>query len=222
MPAIEGAAVRFSAALNAVVPPCGRPTRTTATGSPTRGDGMAQGASCTRSSSRPSTTSPRRTGPSATSLAASRTPPPEAFLARARNDPNQAVEYHLKNDQPVAPDHPTHARLARVEPRRALGHRPQREPAPQVAQYEQGPTPQREAIMNPGRRRASSASRATRRAAGRTMQLQRLSGACQNAERFNRNKLRMMSMRFSTPCSVSPEAVKPRHNEAVNAYNRLR
>jgi hypothetical protein len=96
--------------------------------------------------------------------------------------------------------------------------------APQVAQYEQGLNAlQREAIMNP-RQASRIVGLPSYQASCRTylMQLQRLVGRLQNAERFNRNELRMMSMRFGYTVLGSPEAVSRAYNDAVNAYNRLR
>ncbi|MFO0603597.1 MAG: DUF3829 domain-containing protein [Polyangiales bacterium] len=224
MPAIEGAAVRFSAALNAVVPLVRQANAYYSNRLTYQGDGMAQGRLLHPQliTAFDNFTAAHRAF--SDELGRQQDAATEAFLARARNDPNQAVEYHLKNDQLMSRRIIRLTRDWRVSNRGELSGIDLNELAPQVAQYEQGLNAlQREAIMNP-RQATRIVGLPGYQASCRSylMQLQRLVGRLQNAERFNRNELRMMSMRFGYTVLGSPEAVSRAYNEAVNAYNRLR
>ena len=224
MPVIEAAALRFSAALNVVVPLVRQANAYYGNRMTYQGDGMAQGRLLHPQliAAFDNFTAAHRA--LSDELGRQQDAATEAFLARVRNDPNQVVEFHLKNDQLMARRIIRLTRGWHVSNRGDLTGIDLNELAPQVQQYEQGLNAlQGAAITNP-RQSARVVGLTSYQASCRTylMQLQRLVLRLQNGDRFNRTELRMISMRFGESVMGSPEAVSRAYNNSVQAYNRLR
>jgi hypothetical protein len=224
MPVIEAAALRFSAALNAVVPLVRQANAYYGNRMTYQGDNMAQGRILHPQliTAFDNFTAAHRA--LSDELGRQQDAATEAFLSRVRNDPNQVVEFHLKNDQLMARRIIRLTRAWHVSNRGDLTGIDVNELAPQVQQYEQGLNAlQGAAITNP-RQSARIVGLPSYQASCRTylMQLQRLVLRLQNGDRFNRTEMRMMSMRFGYSVVGSPEAVSRAYNDSVQAYNRLR
>jgi len=224
MPVIEAAALRYAAALNAVVPIVRQANAYYGNRTTYQGDGMAQGRLLHPQliTGFDNFTAAHRA--LSDELGRQQDAATEAFLARVRNDPNQVVEFHLKNDQLMARRIIRLTRGWHVSNRGDLTGIDLNELAPQVQQYEQGLNAlQGAAIANP-RQSGRVVGLPSYQASCRTylMQLQRLVLRLQSGDRFNRTELRMISMRFGESVVGSPEAVSRAYNNSVQAYNRLR
>ncbi len=224
MPAVEGAAQRYLAALTTVLPVVRQAHTYYSNAMNWRADNMAQG----------QLLHPRllaafegfRTAQRAFSdeVGAQQESATEAFLARTRNDPSQAVEHHLKNDQRMA------RRVVRMTHRWDVSRGGEltgidvNALAPAVAEYQTGLDSLRTAaITYPAQAmRVRGLPNYQSRCQLYLTQLQRLTQRLQTGERFSRGDMRLMSMRMGHLVMGSPEAVNRAYNDAVQAYNLLR
>ena len=224
MPGIEAAALRYSAALNTVVPLIRQAHAYYANRITYTGDKMAQGRLLHPQliPAFDNFTAAHRAF--SDELGRQQDAATEAFLVRARNDPNQVVEFHLKNDQLMSRRIIRLTRGWRVSNRGELSGIDLNELAPQVQQYERGLNELQRAMFTQPQQSARISGLPSYLTFCRTYlaQLQRLVGRLQTGETFNRAELRMMSLRFGYSVQGSPEAVNRAYNDAVNAYNRLR